>query len=248
MTGSEENQNLVARFNEYFKVGLAESDEDKESVYKVRYRVYCEEFEFLDADNYEGEMERDEFDDVSPNCLITHHSGLPAACVRLVFGAIDGKPQKMPYEVLPNIEFDESVLKEFGGTRDNVVEISRLAVDGAFRRRSGEALTRFGEIDSLGLDQAERRTFGLISVAAFFSSAAMAEGFGRTVGVAMMEPFLPRLMSRSGIIFKQAGPAIDYHGKRAPYVINLESFFDSLNPDLLKFYESIRHSLFGTTE
>ena len=243
MLDSEENRNLAARFHEYFSVGLANSSEDKNKVYKIRYRVYCDEFNFLPPSNYPNELESDEFDEESPNCLINHRSGNAAACVRLVFASKDGQRRPMPYELLGENMVSDDMLDAYGATKDNLVEISRLAVDGAFRRRSGEARTRFGEIDSLDIEQVERRTFGLISVAAFFSAAAMAERFNKTVGVAMMESFLPRLMSRAGIVFEQAGPEIEYHGKRAPYVIKLESMIQSMKPDLREFYKSIRASL-----
>lgn len=244
----EENKYLTERFHSYFKTQLAESEKQKEDVYRIRYRVYCDEFKFLKESDYEGELEKDAYDDHSPSLLITHRkTGMPAACVRLVLGFRDGQPQKMPFELLSENIIDQEVMESFGTSRQSTAEISRLAVDGAFRRRSGEAATRFGEIDALDIEQSERRTFGLISVAAFLGAAALGDMYGQKTGVAMMEPFLPRLMERSGIVFRQIGPEIDYHGKRAPYLIELESMLYSIGPGLGKFYQAIRAEL-GQTE
>ncbi len=59
----------------------------------------------------------------------------------------------------------------------------------------------------------------------------------------MMEPFLPRLMQRSGIEFERAGKDVDYHGLRAPYFIRMESFLKTLIPDLRGFFESIHNEI-----
>ena len=55
----------------------------------------------------------------------------------------------------------------------------------------------------------------------------------------MMEPFLPRLLRRSGIIFQKAGEDIEYHGVRAPCFIRTQSALDKMRPDLKELYETI---------
>ena len=54
----------------------------------------------------------------------------------------------------------------------------------------------------------------MIAVSAFLAATAITEKTGYTNVFAMMEPFLPRLMSRSGINFGRAGADIEYHGTR----------------------------------
>ena len=243
MTNAD-NRVLAEKFHDCFDVALAKTEAQKRKAFRIRYRVYCEEFKFLNESDYEDGLEKDEYDEFSPQCLITHkRSGIPAACVRLVPAFHKGKSIVLPYELLGSNVVDDEFSAEFGVKRDNLCEISRLAVDGAFRRRSGEAVTRFGEIDAMDIEHAEKRTFGLISVAAFLASAALGELNGYDTGVAMMEPFLPRLMERSGISFIKAGEEIDYHGARAPYFVSLDSVLETMNPDIKCFYQSIRQSL-----
>jgi N-acyl amino acid synthase of PEP-CTERM/exosortase system len=166
---------------------------------------------------------------------------MPAACVRIIPAVNDlsSDDYLLPYELLGPDVLDKEFFSRFDVPRNTLCEISRLAVDGAFRRRSGEAATRFGEIDALDIEDMERRTFSLISVAAFLASAAMGDIYHLTNGFAMMEPFLPRLMDRSGIHFEKAGADIDYHGVRAPYFVQLSSVLNTMNVELREFYQSI---------
>jgi N-acyl amino acid synthase of PEP-CTERM/exosortase system len=241
---SDENRNLAEKFHEYFSVELATTQARKDDVFKIRYRVYCDEFNFLNADEHPDQLESDEYDEFSQLCLITHKSsGFPAACVRIVPAMFPSGSHPLPCEKLGPDTLDREFVEDLEVPRESLCEISRLAVDGAFRRRTGEAATRFGEIDAMDITHIEKRTFGLIAVAAFLSAASAADLSGHSSAFAMMEPFLPRLMQRSGIHFQKAGKDVDYHGLRAPYFIKLESFLESMHPDLRGFYESIHDSI-----
>jgi N-acyl amino acid synthase of PEP-CTERM/exosortase system len=140
----------------------------------------------------------------------------------------------LPFEKHCAESLDYEFIKDLHLERQTVCEISRLAVDGIFRRRTGETLTRFGDV--LSFTDQEKRTFSLIAVAGFLASTALTELSGRTNVFAMMEPFLPRLLKRSGILFQRAGNDIDYHGIRAPYFIKTQSALDNMAPDLKALY------------
>jgi hypothetical protein len=64
----------------------------------------------------------------------------------------------------------------------------------------------------------------------------------------MMEPFLPRLMGRSGIHFRRAGSDIEYHGTRAPYFITTGSALETMNDQLRDLYDVIRNQLFAAKQ
>ncbi|MBL4820702.1 MAG: PEP-CTERM/exosortase system-associated acyltransferase, partial [Gammaproteobacteria bacterium] len=138
---------------------------------------------------------------------------------------------------------DEEFIASLNIERPTLCEISRLAVDGTFRRRSGELATRFGELEAMSFSPQERRMFPLISVAGFLASTALTELTGRTNVIAMMEPFLPKLLKRSGIIFERAGRDIDYHGIRAPYFIRTQSAIDGMRADLRTLYDDLHASI-----
>ena len=165
---------------------------------------------------------------------------MPAGCVRLVPADGEAEDAPLPFERYCPESLDHNFIQSLDLDRGTICEISRLAVDGAFRRRSGEALTRFGEVDAMDCSHQEQRTFSLIAVAGFLASTALTDLTHRTNVFAMMEPFLPRLLKRSGIVFQRAGRDINYHGIRAPYFIRTQSALDNMRPDLKELYLAIR--------
>jgi N-acyl amino acid synthase of PEP-CTERM/exosortase system len=232
---------LADNFLRYFDVAFASTPAHKSEVFGIRYSVYCDEFKYEPAHLFPDHEEKDEFDDSSLHALITHKStGIPAGCVRLVMPqGIEGS-DALPFEKNCENSLDEDFIAGLRLDRSTVCEISRLAVDGAFRRRAGEKITRYGEVEGLDCTQQERRTFSLIAVACFLAATALTDITGRTNVFAMMEPFLPRLLKRSGIVFKRAGQDIDYHGLRAPYFITTQSALTNMRPDLKELYNAIR--------
>ena len=88
---------LFMDFARYFELSLALTAEQKESVFRVRYNVYCEEFGYEDPAAFQDHLEKDTFESRSIHCLVTHiPTGLPAGCVRLV--TTDAESQ-MPMEL-----------------------------------------------------------------------------------------------------------------------------------------------------
>jgi N-acyl amino acid synthase of PEP-CTERM/exosortase system len=237
---NDENLSLVAQFERYFAVDIAYSPEKKAHAYGIRYRVYCEEFKYEQPECFPNKLEQDEYDDYALHCLITHRqTNIPACCVRLV-PAIGGMADyPLPFEKYCATSVDFDFVRNLDIDRRTVCEISRLAVDGAFRRRSGETLTRYGEIGGLDFSQEERRTFSLLAVAGFLAATALTDITGRVSVFAMMEPFLPRMLKRSGIVFQKAGKDSYYHGIRAPYFIKTQSALENMRIDLKTLYQWI---------
>jgi len=253
MSNKQESKQLTLTesFRKYFSIEVADSSAMKQKIYHIRYRVYCKEFEYEAVENCPDEMETDEYDDQSLHCLITHkNSQIPAACVRLVPASIQGHDVSLPFEKYCGKSIDHHFIEQLALDRNTECEISRLAVDGIFRKRSGEEVTRFGALNT-EFSTEERRTFLMIAVAAFLGATVLTELSGRTNVFAMMEPFLPRLLKRSGIIFQRAGEDIDYHGVRAPYFITTQSALKTMRPDLLELYrwiyQQISHSFNNTS-
>ena len=185
---TEAKQSMAEGFSRFFSVKLAKTDEDRENIYKIRYRVYCEEFKYQSVEHFPDELETDEYDQISKHCLILHkESNIPAGCVRLV-PAIG----PLPFEKYCSGSLDQDLIDSFKLERNTICEISRLAVDGRFRRRTGEMLTRYG-MSSLQQEQ-EQRASSLIAVAGFLAATVLTGITNRRNAFAMMEPFLPRLM------------------------------------------------------
>lgn len=232
-------KSFAEAFLTYFDVSYATNQAQILEAGRIRYRVYCEEFAYECADEFPDGIEQDEFDADSLHCLVTHKAtGLPAGCVRLV------KPPEnctslMPFEKHCSGTLDESFFSSHALPRNTICEISRLAVDSKFRRRSGERANRFGDSGVVDLSQHEQRTFPMIAVSCFLAATALAKITGHVNAFAMMEPFLPRLLTRSGIIFTRVGQDIDYHGLRAPYFANHQATMKTIVPELKELYDEI---------
>lgn len=235
-------------FQKYFSVKLADTDALRQIVYNIRYRVYCEEFQYESINSFPDNMEFDEYDEHSMHCLIIHKSSkIPAACVRLVPAiSLNNKPlqpfERLPFEKYCTDSIDKHFVQQLNIVRQTQCEISRLAVDRIFRKRSGELLTRFGDVN-LEFSGEEQRTFLLLAVAAFLAATALTDLTEKTDVFAMMEPFLPRLLKRSGILFQRAGKDTDYHGIRAPYFVSTRSVLDTMRPELKELYHWIHQQI-----
>lgn len=226
-------------FARYFDVAIANADSaQRDAVHRIRYRVYCEEFAYEAPSTEEAERETDAFDDQAIHCLITHWpTGRPAGCIRVVIADRDGL---LPMETFCAESLDQGIFAPLTRDRTAICEVSRLAVDAAFRRRSGEKATRFGNPEAAGDGLSGARVFPMISVAAFFSATAVSELIGRKHCFAMMEPFLPRLLARWGIVARKVGHEIEYHGKRAPYCMRPGDVIDNMDPEMRRFYLHVR--------
>lgn len=228
----------AGRFQKYFSIELANTPEARENVYRIRYNVYCKEFGYEPIENFPGQMEYDDYDSISTHLLIRHReSGIPAGCVRVVPSVSGEKITPLPFEKFCSESVDQEKIAHIAKQRKQMCEISRLAVDKIFRRRAGEG--RYGNIFGLKVVEEEQRTFPLIAVAAYFSASATAGLLGKFDAFAMMEPFLPRLLKRSGIRSIKVGKEIDYHGLRAPYYFDQRSVQASLSPEMKEIYDHI---------
>lgn len=238
---AEKIESIAETFDRYFAVRQVDSDETLQKVQRIRFNVYCMEFGFENADAFPDQRESDEYDAQSVHVLIEHRpSETPAGCVRMVPTLQSNPAALLPFERYCDDSLDHEFVNSLSLDRRRVCEISRLAVDGAFRRRGPkERQSRFGQIDDIDFSPEERRTLPLIAVSAYLAATAITARTGYTNVFAMMEPFLPRLMSRSGINFMRAGRNIEYHGNRAPYFVTTQDALSSMNPTLRELYEVI---------
>jgi N-acyl amino acid synthase of PEP-CTERM/exosortase system len=235
---SHDAQNIAQHFIQFLQPEVATTTELREEVFRIRHNVYCEElsFEPLRPDG----METDDFDTQSLFALIKHKpTDTYTSCVRLVTSS--NTEELLPIEKycrnsIEHDEFDPALFK-----RDEICEISRLAVRADFRRRKSDkfAGSATGAISESTYSETELRCFPFIAIGLYMACASLAFKAGKKHAFVMMEPRLARSMKFVGIKFIQLGKPVDYHGLRAPYYINAEIFMDNLTSGFQSLFRVI---------
>ncbi len=238
--------NKFEHFSRYFRFLLATSERDRKRVYAVRHHVFRGEFNYALGDDLRSDFERDRYDATSLLCLVEHRdTGRTAGCVRLIMPPRGVGPT---LEALPLERFCGNSLKDLPLhpgrlPRDQVCEISRLAVPSLFRRRHGERRTPAGNVAEFAFPPEHTRTFPLIGVSLFLAATAMVGFVKRHHVYAMMEPKLARLLALNDLHFHQIGNIMEYYGKRAAFYIDQHRAVADMRPELADFYTFIQDEL-----
>lgn len=232
---------LVEAFNRYFSVRLTNTDDLKQAAYRLRYRVYCEEFGYENPTHYPDGLESDVYDREALQGLIIHkESGEAAACLRLIPAT---EQRLLPMEANCSASLDRDIISLVHIPRPTMCEISRLSVDARFRRREGEEQSRFGQVAQLNWSAGGRRSFPLIGMASIMIGISLSVLTQRYNIFAMVEPFIPKMLQAGGIPFYKIGKEIDYHGLRAPYYTRTENTLVNMKPELRDLYQLVLESL-----
>lgn len=243
---------LLERFRTGFRFKLANSNEDKLRVFQLRHKVYCEELGYEEPSDADAKLEYDAYDSHALHCLIEHRrSGEAAGCMRLVLPNEDdlSRERRLPLQSYAGQSLTDEALHPARLDRDEICEISRLAIAKPFRRKSvsTDTICRLGQ-DIQRFTADEQKTFPMIVVGLFLATYALVGLSHRRHVFAMMEPRLPRLLSMSGFHFTQVGNRIDFHGKRSAYYIDQHKAEKEIHAELLPLYRHVQNELSSQTE
>ncbi|MBL4584155.1 MAG: PEP-CTERM/exosortase system-associated acyltransferase [Pseudomonadales bacterium] len=212
---------LRDQFFLYFTPVYANTEALKAEVYSIRHEVYCDEFGF-EAENIDH-IEIDEYDEYSHHFLIQHNStGKYAGCIRLILPTPGQPNTPLPIEEHFFDILDKNILDPSTLTHGRYAELSRLAVHRDFRKRANDRNSPVGLTDNAEEQEHLKRAFPLINVGLYLSAFSLAlycHTYYELDTIFMVtEPRLARNIKRFGLSFEQAGPLVEYHGSRAPYV------------------------------
>ncbi|WP_157956874.1 PEP-CTERM/exosortase system-associated acyltransferase [Salinicola aestuarinus] len=232
---------IQERFWDHFEFALALTPAQKNEVYALRYRVYTGEFGHRMPGAPEQALEFDDFDTSALHCFIRHRdSGEAVACIRIVSpGSAEPGLGALPVENLADGFFSHPELVPDKLPRETICEVSRAAILGKYRKRSGSDCA---EADSTAEREAAR-VASLLGGAVYFASTVMIELIERRHAFALMEPRLARLLSRFGLRFERVGELQSFNGVRAAYYIDQRQARESLKPSLQSFYQRISDTL-----
>lgn len=219
-------------FNSVFNVQLAMCPETINEVFAVRYQVYCIDKPFEDPNCFADKREHDAYDPRSAHALIRHRiTGDSVAAVRLVMAGDNPEQADFPMEGPCLPQMDLYAQQAFADARrENIAEISRMAVSREFRRRLNEDESDSGISDFACYSDAEngRRAMPYISLGLFSAILQMSVRHGITHWMAVMEPAQLRLLKRFGVEFDHVGPVMEYHGRRRPAFTEAASLIEGI--------------------
>ncbi len=211
---------VSSTFNSVFSVQLATSPETINEVFKLRYQVYCIDRPFEDPNCFADKREHDAYDPRSVHGLIRHRiSGDSVAAVRLVMAGDHPNDRDFPMEAPCIHRMDARAQTAIADApREQIAEISRMAVSREFRRRLTEEKSISGISEPAYYSDSEngKRAMPYISLGLFAAILQMSVKHGITHWMAVMEPAQLRLLKRFGVEFDHVGPVMEYHGRRRP--------------------------------
>ncbi len=114
-------------FNDKFIFYTTIDKDDLDDLYKIRYQVYCEEYNYLNKLKYKEKKEYDQYDEKSIHFVLRDKINNDiAATVRLILNSQIGFPIEKNFKINIHIPIKN---------RNNLAEISRLIVSRKYRRR-----------------------------------------------------------------------------------------------------------------
>ncbi len=214
---------------EYRKV--SQGDPILKEVFKLRYKVYIEEWGFEKRDDHPGEIEEDQFDDHSVHFVVTRKGDNQIiGTIRMINNSEEGFQIEKNFRIVRDLSDLD---------KDRFGEISRLAISKDYRRRASDAAIFGGDaIEDRPLPNAieDRRKFGNDIVLGLYKCIYQeSKERGHQYLYAVMARGLFLLLKRVGIIFEPIGPAQTYHGLRTPYLGRIDTMLQQLvnsNPAL----------------
>lgn len=207
-----------------------------QEIFRLRYQVYINEWEFENPGDHPVGLEYDDYDAHSAHFYARcQHEKKIIGTIRMILNSDLGFPIERHFELTVKPEVLD---------KDSLGEISRLAVSKGFRRRAIDnalfeaepfvpnTLPRYMDDGRDIRRHCEHEVVRELYLLLYRDSKQR----GLTHWYAVMAKGLYLILKRWGIPFRQIGTAKDYHGIRAPYLVSIEAVERSLekqNPDLI---------------
>lgn len=200
-------------------------------IYRLRYKVYIEEWGFERPEDHPQGIETDAYDAKALHIGAIHRpSHEMIGTVRLI------SHSELGFPLVKNMCIERDVSPDVLQT---TCEISRLAVSKNFRRRVGDNAIYNGEIfprQHADNPDDDRRASENDIVMGIIRKVCEYSGLqGYTHWYVGMAKGLFILLKRRGLLFEPVGPEVDYHGLRRPYFGCVNDILKG-NDELLSIY------------
>ncbi|NMC75460.1 MAG: PEP-CTERM/exosortase system-associated acyltransferase [Geobacteraceae bacterium] len=221
---------------------IAHDDPLINEVYRLRYKVYCDEWGFEKPEDHPGGLEIDEYDRHSVHMgAFCRESGRLIGTIRLILNSELGFP----------IEKHCTLTADLSGlTRDTIAEISRLAVSKEFRKRAVDGLIyndgTLATEQRVVSDVEEKRKHEFhIIMGLYLCMYLESRNIGLTHWFAVMAKGLRILLNRMKIRFSPIGPEVDYHGLRVPYLGAIDDIVKGVSTNQSELLRDFRGEILG---
>jgi N-acyl amino acid synthase of PEP-CTERM/exosortase system len=220
-----------------FSLLRAETDEQRERVFRLRHEVYRAGRKEETPDGFLSLMEKDAYDDRAAHYLLLHTaSGDAAGTVRILMPSVSRPLESFEIQGLcphPLFGNEERVQR--------ICEVSRLCMSPKFRRRPGDGrvLPAYNEQEAEGGLQPvgkavfrRRITYAPLGLLMAAFEGAMDKGILDCVS--LVDPDDLRTMKRLGIPHKILGPKVESNGPHVPVIFNVQNALDGMegvNPE-----------------
>lgn len=228
---------LGASFKSRFEVVPALNDALKDEVYRLRHSVYCEDLHWEPV-RPDG-REIDAYDAQSIALIMKHvGTGEYVGCARLVRPSVADPAALLPFESASQGSMDPAVFDFASVPREQVAEVSRLAVIAKYRRRHGEAPRAApASGDAFGTEHMPR--FPYILIGLYLGVVAIARLHRIETLFVLTEPRLADHFRRLGVDIRQIGTPVEHRGMRVPSVMSVSDIIIGLNPYMRPMYDEI---------
>lgn len=186
-----------------------------QETFRLRYRIYCKEAEFLDDSEYPDEIETDIYDEHSIHFAALDNENQVVGTLRLILDSAHGFPLEVH---CPNYDKAKTAFP-----RSQLAEISRLAVNKSVRRRKNDGLyglTSYNSnSDSETPEHIKRKRKRPIIVLGLYQQLYLeSKRRGITHWYAAMEQKLNTTLKKFSFEFEPIGPEHDYYGPVTPFL------------------------------
>lgn len=213
---------------------ISKDDPRLEEIFRLRYKVYVEEWGFERPEDHQGGIEMDEFDPHSIHMVaLLRETQQLIGTIRLILASDLG----FPIEQHCTLTTDMS-----GIPRQSIGEISRLAVSKEFRKRVEDRLIydqgeTADELLKAPPDERRRNEYAIITglYTALYRESLYV---GLTHWYCVMAKGLSTLLKRFRIDFTAIGPRVNYHGLRTPYIGRIEQIASTVTSQCPEFFRS----------
>lgn len=200
---------IKSRIETWYDIKKADTKQLQEECFKIRYKVYCEEKNFEDVNNFPNKMETDEYDEQSAHFLL-YDKNLQKyiGTIRIIIPK-ENKP-------CPVIKQHKKHIKQNICSKVDIAwEISRIAV----------------------LKEHRSINKGVAGLILYLTSAAfIMKQRKSTLCTFIMETKLKRKLASSGFPAIQVSDEFEHSGKRSIYIISKSLFQNNLKKVVKPLY------------